>query len=345
LEALLAAQGKLVPEMMELLQSRYRILKYVKAAGPVGRRALAEISGLSERETRTMIEILREQSLIQVSKEGTTITKEGIQVLETIMPVMDDWSGRTAIAKRLTELLGIQSVHVVAGDSDNSDMGKSLLGMEAAKQFSLGIGSGKIIAVTGGSSIAAIPPHLEKMHLKNDDFLFIAARGGVGEKIGYQANVLASEFAHACGGTYNAFYYPESLSKETHAAFCKEPAVQQIKALYESTDGVLHGIGNALRMAELRNTSTEEKGILQKIGAKGEAFGYYFNQTGEAVHRIRTVGIQIEHLNRIPFILAVAGGKSKAAAICSYMASAPSQTNLVTDEGAANEMIKILTAL
>ena len=51
--------------------------------------------------------------------------------------------------------------------------------------------------------------------------LFIAARGGVGEDIGLQANVIAASFAEACGGTYSTFYYPESLSEEAHEAFRK----------------------------------------------------------------------------------------------------------------------------
>ncbi len=72
------AQSKLVPEMMELMQERYRILKFVKMAGPIGRRPLGEMAGLSERETRTMMDMLRDQNLINVAKDGASITTEGI---------------------------------------------------------------------------------------------------------------------------------------------------------------------------------------------------------------------------------------------------------------------------
>ena len=44
LEFTLEAQRKLVPEMIELLQERYRLLKFVKMAGPIGRRPLGEMS-------------------------------------------------------------------------------------------------------------------------------------------------------------------------------------------------------------------------------------------------------------------------------------------------------------
>ena len=50
--------------------------------------------------------------------------------------------------------------------------------------------------------------------------------------------------------------------------------------LYETTDCVLHGIGDAQTMASVRNTSDEERMLLEEEGAKGEAFGYYFDRRG-----------------------------------------------------------------
>ncbi|MER2089078.1 MAG: sugar-binding domain-containing protein [Sporosarcina sp.] len=340
---MMEAQRKLVPEMMELMQERYRILKFVKMAGPIGRRPLGQMTGLSERETRTMMDLLRGQNLIQIAKEGASITADGMNVLQALETSMEDWSGRTSIAKKLTQFLGIQSVKVVAGNCDSDDTSKNLLGMEAAKQFSAKIGKGKVVAVTGGSTIASIPPQIEKFSdAKN--LLFIAARGGVGDVIGLQANVIAASFAEASGGTYSTFYYPESLSEEAHEAFRKEPSVLKMLELYEATDCVLHGIGDAQTMATMRNTPPEEQRMIRDRGAKGEAFGYYFDENGNVVHRLRTVGIQTEHLAEIPLIISVAGGSGKAEAILAYMASAPKQTILVTDEGAATEMLKMLVA-
>ena len=112
--------------------------------------------------------------------------------------------------------------------------------------------------------------------------------------------------------------------------------------LYEKVDCVLHGIGDAQTMANLRGSDDEERHMLKEEGAKGEAFGYYFDRTGKVVHRIRTVGIQPEQLKRVPLLISIAGGSSKAEAILSYMATAPKQTILVTDEGAANEMVNLL---
>lgn len=327
--------------MIQVLQERFRILKYVEMAGPIGRRPLGEMAGLSERETRTMIDLLRTQQVIHVAKNGATITTAGIKVLEELEPVMEQWTGRSALKRRLKELLQISEVKIVAGNSDEDITAKNLLGMKAANEFVSRIGNRKTIAVTGGSTIASIPNFI---HKKNDlkDLLFIAARGGVGEDIGLQANVIAASFSEACGGKYSSFYYPDSLSEEAHRAFRNEPSVLKMIQLYDEVDCVIHGIGDAQTMAKLRGTSMEVESKIAKAEAKGEAFGYYFDKKGTVVHRIRTIGIQTKQLERVPLLLAVAGGKSKAEAILSYMAIAPKQTTLVTDEGAAKEMLKQL---
>jgi central glycolytic genes regulator len=57
------------------------------------------------------------------------------------------------------------------------------------------------------------------------------------------------------------------------------------------------------------------------------------------VHRVQTIGIQLEGLNAIHDVIAVAGGASKATAIQAYLKQAP-ETLLITDEGAAKELIK-----
>ncbi|PID14130.1 hypothetical protein CSV63_14605 [Sporosarcina sp. P34] len=334
------AQLALIPELPLLIEQRYQMLKLIKASGPVGRRTLSSVSGLSERETRTMLDLLKEQELVHIAKEGVSTTEKGIEVLFALHDTMEEKSGRRQLANELAERLGILKVHVVEGDSDDSPLTKKLLGMQAAKQFRSRIKGDEIVAVTGGSSVAAIPSFMQQDELP--DVQFIAARGGVGEEIGLQANMIAASFAEACHATYKAFYYPDTLSEEAHAVFQHEPAAKEMLELYSRTDCVIHGVGNATKMAVLRNSPEEEQQILRDRQAKGEAFGFYFNQQGEIVHRIRTVGIQMEQLQDVPLVLTVAGGASKAEALLSYLASAPSQTILVTDEGAAQNMLSLM---
>lgn len=334
------AQLALVPELPVLVEQRYQVLKLIKLLGPVGRRTLSSLSGFSERETRSMLELLKQQGVVKIAKEGVSITERGIDVLFALHDTMEEKSGRRQVADELTRRLAIKKVYVVEGDSDESQLTKRLLGMQTAKQFRAAIGHQTIVAVTGGSSVATVPSFMQ--NCEREDLLFIAARGGVGEELGLQANMIAASFAEACDASYKAFYYPDTLSEEAHAVFQHEPAAKEMLDLYSRTECVIHGIGDACKMALLRNSSPQEQRILVERQAKGEAFGFYFNQQGEIVHRIRTVGIQIEQLQHISLLFAVAGGASKARAILSYLAGAPKQTVLITDEAAAKEMLALL---
>ena len=61
------------------------------------------------------------------------------------------------------------------------------------------------------------------------------------------------------------------------------------------------------------------------------------------VYKITRIGLQIKNLQEIPYVVAIAGGKTKAKAIRAYMKNAPKQTWLITDEAAANEILKGVT--
>ena len=55
--------------------------------------------------------------------------------------------------------------------------------------------------------------------------------------------------------------------------------------------------------------------------------------------RYKPLDLQLNDLTNAEHVIAVAGGASKAKAIRAYMKQAPSATILITDEGAANEIL------
>ena len=94
-------------------------------------------------------------------------------------------------------------------------------------------------------------------------------------------------------------------------------------------------------MAHRRNMSEDQIKVLRSREAIGEAFGYFFDKKGNVVYRIPRIGLQIGELAHREIILAIAGVASKATAIAAYMKKiAPKQTCLITDEGAANLILK-----
>ncbi|MDF9758947.1 DNA-binding transcriptional regulator LsrR (DeoR family) [Peribacillus simplex] len=169
---------------------------------------------------------------------------------------------------------------------------------------------------------------------------FVPARGGIGEAVQNQANTIVERMAQKAHASYRVLYVPDQLSGEVYASFMKEPAIKEVISQIKSADMIIHGIGDAMAMAERRNSSPEMLKKLLDGNAVGEAFGYYYDENGKVVHKVLTVGIQLDDLSPEKRVITVAGGKTKAKAIRSYMKGAPSSTVLITDEAAAQELIQ-----
>ena len=340
MSTLLDIQKKLLPDLLEVMQKRFHILRHIRYMQPVGRRNLAVSLGLTERVLRSEVEFLHKQNLITIHSSGMSLTDEGTDTLEQLKCVMRELAGIDTLEKQLQERLKVKQVIVVSGNSDASPMVKDALGKEAAICMKKKISGENIIAVTGGTTMAAIADMLNPIP-ESKDLLFVPARGGLGEDVGNQANTIVAKMAEKMKASYRLLHVPDQLSDESYATMMKEPAIKEVMSLISAADIVLHGIGVASVMAKRRDTPEE---VLRKIEdhfAVGEAFGYYFDEHGEIVHKVQTVGIQLEQITDAREIIAVAGGKSKAKAIRAYMNQiAPGHTTLITDEAAANELLK-----
>ncbi|MEK5331389.1 sugar-binding transcriptional regulator [Lysinibacillus sp. FSL W8-0992] len=335
------AQQRLLPEMNPLLQSRYRILQSVQLMQPIGRRTLAESLKMTEREIRKETDILRDQGLLDSQKSGMVCTSDGELVIEQLRALVYEWSGLTQLGKTLENHLGLQHVLVVPGDYNDDETVLTLLGKEAAQQFLSTIANEQVVAVTGGKSVASLAQFLQPVDGQHN-VTFVAARGGIGHEMQMQANTLVATFAMQMEAQYRTLFLPEHLSEQAYQAMLMEPMVTEIMAYYDRADCVIHGIGSAEEMAIRRNSSVEDLRILEEKGAVSEAFGYYFNAEGEIVHRIRTIGIQLEQVEKCKHIIAVAAGKQKVNAMLSYFKVAPKQTIFITDEAAAKAIAERL---
>jgi central glycolytic genes regulator len=296
---------------------------------------------MTEREIRKETDILRDQGLLDSQKSGMVCTSDGELVIEQLRALVYEWSGLTQLGKALENHLGLQHVLVVPGDYNDDETVLTLLGKEAAQQFLSTIANEQVVAVTGGKSVASLAQFLQPVDVQHN-VTFVAARGGIGHEMQMQANTLVATFAMQMEAQYRTLFLPEHLSEQAYQAMLMEPMVTEIMAYYDRADCVIHGIGSAEEMAIRRNSSAEDLRILEEKGAVSEAFGYYFNAEGEIVHRIRTIGIQLEQVGKCKHIIAVAAGKQKVNAMLSYFKVAPKQTIFITDEAAAKAIAERL---
>lgn len=333
----LSVQQKLLPDLLEVLQKRYSILRYIMLMQPVGRRSLAGMLHTTERILRAEVDFLRQQDLIRMESVGMTVTAAGVQLLEQMEPMVKELFGYTEMEKQLSRKLGIPEVYIVPGDADKNELAKKELGRLGARLLRQYVKTNDVVAVTGGSTMAEVAEMLPSSPMF-DNVQFVPARGGLGETVEYQANTLASLMAKKTGGQYRLLHVPDNLSKEAYQSLIQDPAIAEILRLIWSARVVIHGIGEAITMARRRNIEETVIAQLRESHAVGEAFGYYFNSHGEIVYRMQTIGIHLEHVKEAELVIAVAGGQSKAEAIAA-VTKQQYQNVLVTDEAAARFML------
>ena len=185
----------------------------------------------------------------------------------------------------------------------------------------------------------------DQMAVKATGTLVVPARGGLGDRLEYQANSVAAVMAQRVGGSYRQLYVPDSLSEETLAGILAED--DQVKAvvnILQRADIVVHGVGEMNKMAQRRSLKESQLQKLAASGAVGEALGQYCALDGRVVYVTKSVGLLLHDLSGISLVIAVAGGASKAEAILAVM-RAGRQHVLVTDEAAAQGMLRKLDEL
>ncbi|EST11576.1 sugar-binding transcriptional regulator [Sporolactobacillus laevolacticus] len=339
MEHLLDLQKRLIPDVLDIMSSRYRILQSLHFLQPIGRRSLSSHLGMTERVLRGEVTFLSQQGLIQMASSGMYLTENGEAIVKALGTVMKNISGLKNMEKQLEEVLGVSKVVIVSGDSDQYATVKNEMGLACVKEIERALGENNIIAVTGGSTLAAVAEMMRPLRKAHQDLLFVSARGGLGEKVENQANTICAKMAEKAEGRYHLLHVPDQLSDESYHSLMEEPSIHRVMQHIRRATIIVHGIGDAKTMAVRRHSGEEFLRRVDTEHAVAEAFGYFFDQTGRVIHKVQTIGLQWEDLFGARSVIAVAGGKSKAEAIQAYFKKGPDSV-LITDEGAAQKILK-----
>lgn len=336
----LEAQKKIVPELLELLDKRYSILTTIYYNQPIGRRMLSSYLAIGERIVRTELDFLKKQGLIDINSDGTKVTNEGKEVLNELKGFIHDLRGLCELEEIIKKELNLKDIIIVPGDVDEKDLVLEEMGKSAANFLKSMLKDKIIIALTGGLSIKKIVDNMVKI---NDykDVLIVPARGGLGRNVEIQANTLAAKLAEKLSADYKMLQLIDNVDYAEIFEILNEESIKEVVESIHKANILIYGIGKAGEMALKRKLKEEEIRKLKDNNAVGEAFGCYFNPHGEIVFSTPTAGIKSQDTKKIKKLIAVAGGKSKAEAIISVQRY---NTNniLITDEGAAREIINII---
>lgn len=340
LKEILKLEMKIVPELVEVLEKRYNILRTIYYNQPIGRRILANQLNLGERIVRTEISLLKEQGLIEINTPGMTVTSSGEEIVNKLKDFIHEIKGLSEIENQLKVLLNLRQVIIVPGDVEENPTILKELGKACSNYVKDIIKDNSIIALTGGSTLKEVVEAFPRLN-NFSNILVVPARGGMGRKVETQANTLAASFAKKINGSYKLLHIPENLSADILDTLLKEKEIKDVIDCIHHADILIYGIGNAREMAIKRGASEEEIERLKRLGAIGEAFGCYFDKNSHVVSQTTPIGIGISESRKINTHIAVAGGKNKVESIISTQRNNINGI-LVTDEAAGRKMLDIL---
>lgn len=322
-----------------MLLTRYQILRSVHFLQPIGRRALTEHLQVQERKIRNEVDFLKEQQLISCTSAGMEVTQSGQILLWEMADYIREIQGLDLLEQEIASAFPVKKVIIVPGDVDRDETVKKDLARLTAEYLNRQLNDGSILAVTGGTTLAEVAAAIVTSSTKRD-ITVIPARGGLGEEVEIQANTVAANIAKGLGASYRLLHVPDDLGEKSIQSITEEPKIKELLDMLRRASMVLHGVGLAAEMARRRGMAPEKIAALVERGAVGEAFGYYFAVDGSVVHSTSSVGLQLSELKLINQVVAVAGGRSKAAAVHAILSNSPRDT-LIIDEGAASGLLQM----
>jgi len=337
---LLDIQKQLLPDLMETLKRRYTILHQIMLSDIIGRRTLAASLDMTERVLRAETDLLKSQGLIEIESVGMRISAAGRRLLDLLEPVVKSLFGLDELEEKIRATYGLDKVIVVPGDCESSPFTKRELGRAGAKALLSVLRTDDIVAVTGGSTLADMADQLTPpLSLSYKNAWFVPARGGLGESMEIQANTIASTMAKRVGANYRLLHVPDLLSGDAYQSLALDSNIGEIVQIIRSSRIIVHGIGDAIEMTRRRKLDEATVSEIQGEGAVAESFGYYFNEDGQVVHTMLTMGLRLEDIVRTETVIGIAGGKPKAKAIHAMLRFGQ-ENILITDEAAAVEIGK-----
>lgn len=333
-----------VPETIDLLTKRIRLLQAISAHDVIGRRLLSQQLQLTERVIRSQLEQLKQLDCITLSTQGVRLTNKGKAMLAYFETKVMQPQTLQQLALQLKEQFQLKTCHVVAGDSDIDSSVNHQMGIALTQLLDTILPKGNVIlSVSGGTTLANIVQSIDKALAQNRQFTIVPARGGGRGELAIQANTVSHLLAQRLNGEHNALFVPEQISRESLTLLMSDPSISKIINQLQRSNCLIYSVGSATIMAERRGALPHEIDVIHQHHAVGEALGTFFDEKGQVVYRLARLGLGLEDLSSLPCEVLVVSGSNKYKAVSAYMKLASNNTHLVIDEALAKLVLKEVT--
>ena len=225
---------------------------------------------------------------------------------------------------------------MVRGDGDDDPEALREAGRVTVRHLVGMLSDGMTLTVSGGQCVAAAAEAALR-EAPALDVSVLPGQGGTDADLSLQAGTLAARFAAALGGRHAQLHVPDRLTPEALRSLMELPDVSAAVNAMHRTDVLLFGMERADEAMKTQPLPESESGF----NAVGEALGSYFDADGRLVYKASSIGLSGEELRRVPHVIAVATGASRAQAVMAVMRHHHHDL-LVIDEGAARAIAAAL---
>lgn len=257
------------------------------------------------------------------------------------------WQRQHSLEDKLIERFGLRGACVLVGKEKQDEEIRRGIGELAARLVDGYVRDNQVLGLSYGrsvaSTIAALSPN-RKLSLT-----VVPVIGAVGsDNPSIDGPDLVRRFANAYGGEYR--YLPVPLLVDdvrTRDALIQSPKVYETLNLAKRADIIVLGIGTLSPdvSSEIWKGYLDERQLqrLKNQGAVGDMCGQFYDAHGQLldleVNR-RSIGIGIEVLSMIEYVIAVASGKAKVEAILGALRGKYLNI-LVTDDTTAAAVLQL----
>ena len=261
--------------------------------------------------------------------------------------IRDESQYTVQIERELEKKFQLEEVIVVPVRDTNPSMVRKNVGQVAAQYLAKNLTpSIKQLGISWGKTLAEVVK--EYPYEKRDHINIVPLVGGMGTKsVDIHANQLAYELAKKMNGSCSYLYAPAIVKTEE----LKERLItmEDISLVLEEAKNVevaVIGIGNPYSgstMKEIGYLKEDDLRNLKKAGAVGDIGSCFFDQHGELVqHPLnqRVIGLALNQLKEIPFVIAVVEGTYKAESVKAALDGGYIDS-LIIDEHTADSLLQI----
>jgi DNA-binding transcriptional regulator LsrR (DeoR family) len=284
--------------------------------------------GLSTTKVNRLLQQAREQGMVEIT-------------IRTPFQYLFD------LEARLKASFDISDAVVIPQIAEQANAMVHTLGRAGANYLLGRLQDGDVVAIGGGTAVHAVVQALETR--RSYDVKVVPCMGAVQGRVTTDVNYLATQLAARLGGEAYQLHAPAFVDTEKQREMLLSMGpIKEILDIARQATIALLGVGTVdyqtSRFVQFTALSAEDmKWIAESCGGVGEIAACIYDIKGQPCakeYANRTVGLSLQGLRKIPFVVGVAAAAVKARPIYGALHGGYLDA-LITDEAAARGVLEL----